>query len=335
MNRKIARCAALMGATVLATAMMASSAATARTLSLSYFMGPGHSMNAALFTPFAEKLTEVSGGELTVEQFAGGALNSAPPKQYSILVDGVADIAFALPGYTQQLFPVTTSIAVPGLCEEAVGCTDALWNAFPVIQNEFNAKILALWANEPQIWLTKDTPIRALEDVQGMIVRVNSAQDVPFVEALGAAPVSQPVSEINQNLANGVIDAIAIGSSGAMSFKLFEPANYATTNVPGSAAPFVLLMNQGVWDGLSDQEKQWVDEASGKSLSMLGAQGYADEGEAALAAAPGLGIEMINLSDEESARWLEVMQPAVDEWLASEVGQGMTGAEIRDMMQGN
>ena len=318
-----------------AAALLATGAAEARELSLSYFMGPKHSMNEALFTPFAEKLAEVSGGALTIAQFPGGALNSAPPKQYSILLDGVADIAFHLPGYTQQLFPVTTSIAVPSICEGAVECTEALWNAYDVIEKEYDAKILALWANEPQVWFSRDKPVRSLDDVSGMIVRVNSAQDIPFVEALGASPVSQPVSEINQNLANGVIDAIAIGSSGALSFKLFEPANYLTTNMPGSAAPFVLLMNKGVWESLSDEEKAWVDEASGRELSLMGARGYEAAGEKGLAASAENGVERIDLSDEERARWQEAMQPAIEAFMASEVGQGMTGAEIRDMMQGN
>ncbi len=75
-----------------------------RTLTLSYFMGPKHPMNKAVFTPFAKKLAEVSGGKLKVKQFPGGVLNSSPPKQYATLLEGVADVAFALPGYTAQLF---------------------------------------------------------------------------------------------------------------------------------------------------------------------------------------------------------------------------------------
>lgn len=323
---------ALTAATLAAAAFAAP--AGARDLSLSYFMGPNHPMNAAVFTPFAEKLAEVSGGELTVTQFPGGALNSVPPKQYSILLDGVSDIAFALPGYTQQLFPVTTAIAVPDICDSAVGCTEALWRAQGLIEAEFDAKILALWSNEPPIWLTADKPVRTLEDAAGLVIRVNSAQDVPFVTALGAAPVSQPVSEVNQNLTNGVIDAVAIGPEGAASFSLFEPANYMTTDVPPLGAPFVLLMNKGVWDGLSDQEKAWVEEASGRDLSLSGARAYEQGGIAALEAGIAAGVEKFELSDEEQARWLAAMQPAIDDWLASDVGQGMTGADIRSLMRG-
>ena len=78
---------------VTALALAASTTALkAQELSLAYFMGPKHPMNAAVFTPFADKLAELSGGQLTVKQFPGGALNSVPPKQYAILLDGVADL---------------------------------------------------------------------------------------------------------------------------------------------------------------------------------------------------------------------------------------------------
>ena len=190
---------------LLAGAMMTGlgGAASADELSLAYFMGPKHPMNKAVFTPFAERLAEVSGGELTVKQFPGGALNSVPPKQYSILLDGVADIVFTLPGYTGEVFPMTNVINLPGLCSDSISCTAALQRAKGTLETEYNAKILALWANSPPILLTKDKPVRTLEDLQGLILRVTSSGQVPFVKALGASPVGQPVSVINQNLANG------------------------------------------------------------------------------------------------------------------------------------
>lgn len=310
-------------------------AASARDLALAYFMGPGHPMNKAVFTPFAEKLAEVSGGEMTVTMFPGGALNSVPPKQYSILLDGVADVAFHLPGYTAQLFPVTTSVTIPGICTDAIDCTEALWNAYDVIEKEFDAKILALWSNEPPVMFSKDFPIRTMEDLEGKIVRVTSASDIEYIEALGASAVSQPVSVINQNLTNGVIDVIHIGSSGALSFKLFEPANYLTTNVPGSGSAFVLLMNNGVWNSLSDQQKAWVDEASGKWLSMEGAKTYHAVGQRGVSASAEAGVEVIELSAEERARWDAAIEPVMAKWRESEVGQGLTGQEIFDLFQGN
>ncbi|SIO11195.1 TRAP transporter substrate-binding protein [Vannielia litorea] len=317
-----------------AACLLAAPALQAKDLALSYFMGPNHPLNEAVFTPFAEKLAEVSGGQLTVTQYPGGALNSSPPKQYSILLDGIADVAFHLPGYTAQIFPITTAITTPGMCGDALECTEAMWRAIEPIEAEFDAKLLAVWANDPQVLYTKDKAVRTLEDMQGLLVRVTSAQDIPFTEALGASSVSQPVSEINQNLANGVVDAVSIDPSATMSFKMHEPANYMTTNIPGAGSAFVLMMNKGVYNALTEEEKGWVDEASGKWLSMKGGQIYRDMAERGIEVARENGVEIIELSAEERARWDAAIQPALDEWMATDLGQGMTGADLARLFKG-
>ena len=292
----------ILGVTV-AIAISSATSAFSGEFSLAYFMGPKHPMNAAVFTPFADKLAEVSDGEMTITQYPGGALNSVPPKQYAILLEGVADIVMALPGYTGDVFPMTNLIALPGVCGSATECTEAMIRAAPTIEAEFNAKLLAVWSNAPPILITRDKPVRTLEDLQGMKIRVGSKQSLPFVEALGASAVAQPVTVINQNLANGVIDGIAIDSSGIGSFKLHEPGKYITTHFPASGAAFVLLMNLEVYNGLSEQERAWVDEASGEWLSKSGGAGYEAATTRGMQIARDAGLEIIDLSDEERAKF--------------------------------
>lgn len=319
---------------VTALALAASTTAIkAQELSLAYFMGPKHPMNAAVFTPFADKLAELSGGQLTVKQFPGGALNSVPPKQYAILLDGVADIIFTVPGYTGDVFPMTQVVGMPTVCESAVECTTALLNARSLLETEYNAKLLAIWANAPPVLITKDKPVRSLADLQGMKVRVTNKSDVPFVEALGASAVAQPVNVINQNLANGVIDAIAIGPSAIRSFKLQEPANYITTWFPASGSAFVLLMNRDVYDGLSDEQKGWVDAAADNSLSKAGGAFYDKAAAGGLKLAVDDGVEMIDLSDEEKAKWMDAVSGAIDAAMASNAGPKKV-SDIVMMMKG-
>ncbi len=306
----------------------------AKELSLAYFMGPKHPMNAAVFTPFAEKLAELSGGKLTVQQYPGGALNSVPPKQYAILLDGVADIVFTLPGYTGDVFPMTQVVGLPGVCDSATACTEALLNARDTLAKEYNAKLLAIWANAPPVLITKDKPVRSLEDLKGMKVRVTNKSDLPIVEALGASAVAQPVNVINQNLTNGVIDAIAIGPSAIRSFKLQEPANYLTTWFPGSGSAFVLLMNQDLYDSMSDEEKGWVDAAADHSLSMAGGIFYDKAASGGMKLAAEAGVEMIELSDDEKQRWLDAVAGALEAAKGQKAGS-MTVSEIMALMKGN
>ncbi|NKB54634.1 MAG: hypothetical protein GKR97_20935 [Rhizobiaceae bacterium] len=305
--------------------------ASAKELSLAYFMGPKHPMSRGVFTPFGEKLKEVSGGALTVKQYAGGALNKVPPKQYSILLDNVADIVFILPGYTADVFPQTNVVGLPGVCDTALECTQGMNRAKSKLEKEFNAKVLALWSNAPPVLITKDKPVTKLSDIQGMKIRVTSKSDAPFVEALGASAVAQPVTQINQNLANGVIDAIMIDSSAVRSFKLHEPANYVTTWFPGSGSAFALLMNLDVYNGLTDQEKAWVDEASGPDLALGGGRMYDKASAGGMKLAADSGNQLLEWDAGEREKIQALIDQAMNGMAGNKVGDSTIGDVIKLM----
>ena len=289
-------------------------------------------MNAAVFEPFAERLEEVSEGALTVQQYPGGALNSVPPRQYDILLDGVADIVFTLPGYTADRFPLTTLISIPQTCDSPTTCTRALLNVRDQLDEEYDAKILAVWANAPPVLITRDRAVRTPSDMKGMKVRVTSRQDIPFVEAFGATAIVQPVSEINQNLSNGVIDGIMIDTSAIRSFRLNEAGNFVTTWSPMSGAAFVLLMNNDVYNGLSEQERSWVDEASGNWLSLSGASGFEAASAGGLQLAIDSGMEIVEFSDNDILKLSVVTEPVLQEFLSQQLSETQTVGEFIELM---
>jgi TRAP-type C4-dicarboxylate transport system substrate-binding protein len=67
---------------------------------------------------------------------------------------------------------------------------------------------------------------------------------------------------------------------------------------------------------------------------MEGAKMYRAIGQKGIDVSAAAGVEIIELDAEERARWDAAIQPAMDEWLASEVGQGLTGAQVMSLMQG-
>lgn len=326
--RKLAIVAAL-------TATLSPVMLQAKELSLAYFMGPKHPMNAALMTPFAEQLEAATGGDVTVRQYPGGALNSVPPKQYSILLDGVADIVFTLPGYTAEAFPMTNVVGLANVCNSAVDCTEALQRARPQLEEEYNAKVLAIFTNSPPVLITRDKPVKSLADLQGMKVRVTSAGDVAFVESLGASAVTQPVNVINQNLANGVIDAIMIDPSAIRSFRLYEPANYVTTWFPGSGSAIVLLMNRDTYASLTPEQQAVVDNISGPDLSLNAARVYDTAAQGGLDAASENGVELLEWADGERDKVQVLIDEAITSISDDPVGPSTIGEVMKLMMGEN
>ena len=298
-----------------------------RELSLAHFLPADHVLTEGMFTPLSEKLEELSDGRLTVRQFPAGALNSSAPAQYSILLGGVADIALVIPAYTADVFPRTDLIAYPGICKTAMECTEALRRAWSVLESEYEAKVLGLWANDAPVLLTRDRPVRTLEDMRGLKIRVSTRSAIPFIEALGASAVMQPGTVVHQSLTTGVIDGVAMSPSGIVTFQLQEPTGYLTTWLPASGLPFVLLMNQGVYDALSAEERDWIDEAADASLSLAGAAAYARYGAEGLRMAREAGVEFIDLPESEKRRFEEAIAPVREAGLERRVGD-MTVAEV-------
>lgn len=309
----------------------AASSAMAEELSLAYFMGPNHPMNAAYFTPMGEMLEEVSGGALTVRQFPGGALNQSPPKQYSLLLDGVADMVFLLPSFTNKLFPKTSVISMPTVCTDAVDCTAAITRARPELETEYNAKIVGLWANSPPVLITRDKPVRTVADLQGMTIRAVDPISIPFLEALGASPVALPVNEINQALANGVVDGVMIDPAGIGSFKLHEAGNYITPDIPGGSSSFAVAMAADVYAGLSEEEKAAVDTVASSDLSARAGAAYAAISEKGMALARDAGLEIIDIGDEERAK-MQAVVAAVLRGLMSQPAGDKTVGDIMSLM---
>jgi TRAP-type C4-dicarboxylate transport system substrate-binding protein len=298
-----------------------------RELSLAHFLPTDHVLNDAVFTPFSQRLAELSSGRLTVRQYPSGILNSSLPAQYSMLLNGVADIALVVPAYTPDLFPRTDLIGFPGVCETAMECTESLRRAWPVLEQEYDARVLGIWSSTPPVLLTRETPVRTLDDIRGLKIRVSSRSDIPFIEALGASALMQPATELHQSLTTGVIDGIAIGPSGIVAFRLHEPAAYITTWLPVSGLAFVLLMNQETYEALSPEERGWIDEAADSELSVAGAMAFERVDTEALELAREVGVEILELAENEKRRFERAIASVRDAGLAREVGD-MTVGEV-------
>ncbi len=166
--------------------------------------------------------------------------------------------------------------------------------------------------------------------MRGLKIRVSSRGDIAFIEALGANAVMQPGTVLQQNLANGVLDGIAIALSGISALRLHEPANFLTTWLPLSGTPFVLLMNGDVYASLSDREKGWIDAAADASLSMRGAIGYAQASLRGLEMSEEAGIEIIHLAERQQQRFEQAIASAVETRLSRSAGD-MTVREVVDL----
>jgi TRAP-type C4-dicarboxylate transport system substrate-binding protein len=307
---------------------LSSTATLADDLKFANFMPPTHPYVAGAFEPFAKAVADGSKGGLTVKLYNGGELGAGPVEQYSRVVDGVAELAVSLPGYTASQFPLTLTAELPGVLDEASG-TEALWKHLGEFAHDYRrVHLVALWSSAENMLFSHDKPVHSLADVKGLKVRVPSRNTGLLVEAWGGTPVSMPVSEIYNAMQTGVIDAAMIDGTGINAFKLAEVANYITKGMETTNSPFFIIMNRDAFDALSPEQQAAV-KAAGQQASLDGQKvqlTVAEKGLAAFAATP--GKEVITLTAEEAAPFNE----AADKVTATVIAETEGAKAIADAL---
>ncbi|MCK2043094.1 TRAP transporter substrate-binding protein [Chromohalobacter sp. TMW 2.2308] len=291
-------------------AMAVSAGANAsETLKLAHFVSPAHVVNSSIVYPFKEGVEEQTDGELEVKVYPGGELGSGPKEQYPRVLQGVADIAWGIPGYTSSQFKKSMVVEMPGAIPDGMHGYDMLWNAYDdQLKSEFpGTKPLALWTSEPSIFIMKDEEIHTPEDLEGLKIRVSGEMTAALVDAYGGTPVQMPAGEVYNSLQTGLIDGLVTGASAVNDFKLDEVANVYSVGAPLGHIMFYLAMNQNKYDSLSDEFKKAIDDNSGKELSRSGEQGWnARANETLKKIREDSDNEVIELSDEEIAKFEKI-----------------------------
>ncbi len=317
-------------AAALALSALATAGARAEELSFAHFVPPAHTITASTVEPLANGVSEATGGDLTIRVYPGGELGAGPLEQYVRVLQGVADMAWGLQGYTSTQFPKTMIAELPGVIDNGKFGYPALWAAYDLIKDEYpGTRPIALWTAEPNIIIMKDKDVRTPDDLKGLKIRVSGSAAAAAVEALGATPVQMPANEIYNSLQTGLIDGVITGASAVTDFKINEVANSYTLGAPLGRITFFVVMNEARYQGLSDAQKAAIDKYSGEWLSESAERGWnakADQTIESLKADPNKTV--IELDDAAIAQFGALTNP-ITERIVGEVG----GEDVLKTMQ--
>lgn len=273
-------------------------------LKLAHFASTKYHLHNEMFLPLSEQLSEATGGATTIRVYPGGELGKGPAKQYDRVLDGVADIVYALPGYTASQFEQTLMVEVPGVVKPGANKTEALWANIDLLDKEFRrTKLLGLWTAGNASLLMHDKQINSMADLAGLKIRVPSKNTGRLVEAWGATAVSMPISQVYQSMETGVVDGTLVDTSVLSSFKLGEVTKYITTGMNATNSVFMLVMNRDSWDGLNADTQAKITSLTGAEMSEGGRVTMTNAADKALAKWIDGGGEVITLSADAAAEF--------------------------------
>lgn len=87
-------------------------------LKLSHFVPPAHNHHQNVLLPWVEEVRKRTGGRVEITIFPGASL-CKPQQQYDCARDGIADIAWAVTGWTPGRFPMTSVVELPFMMRTA------------------------------------------------------------------------------------------------------------------------------------------------------------------------------------------------------------------------
>ena len=313
-----------------------STASADKVLKLASFVPPIYILHEPIFVKLANDLEEATGGSTKIEIYPSGELGKGPVEQYKRAVSRIAEISYGLPGYTSSIFPKTLLIELPGVTDDHEDATAKLWKVMDKhLRDEFKKTVpLALFVTPPAVLMMKDKPVRDLDDLAGMKIRVASSSAAAVIEAYGATPVPMPANKVYTAMNTGVVDGALMGSDSLLIFKLIETTNYVTTNIPQMPTTIFLVANEEALNELSADDRAALDGLTGLDISQRSAAGLAKFGEIALGKfAAKEGSETIVLSDAERATFDERAAAAVASLKAEFDAKGIPATEIiNDML---
>lgn len=308
--------------------------AQAETLRYAHFMSANSWQNEVIFEDWAAAVEAAGGEDLDVQIFPAQTLGKAVAG-YDNAVNGIADIAWAVPGYTAGRFPLSQIVELPGLFDTgAVGsCAfQKLYDSGALDEEYDETHVLFVHTHDPGHLHTSDKPVRTLADMKGLKLRRPTQVVGNLLTDLGAEPIGMPAPNTYESLQRGAIDGYMLPWESVESFRLDELSNYHTV-FGFYALAFVTTMNKAKYEALSPEMKAAVDANSGMEWSVTAGRGYDEAGAKVLAGLRETST-VIELTDEERATWDDVAKQASENYIAELDAQGLPGTETYAAVQG-
>lgn len=140
--------------------------------------------------------------------------------------------------------------------------------------------------------------------------------------------MSQP--EATESLMKGVVDGNLSPTETLLGYKQAEFVDYITMTPFIYNTMFYCVMNLEKWNSLPEDVKQAFNEVNEKWAEKAGQIWDTHMQEGLDYGIIDNGMQAIELSAEETARWKALLEPLQDEYVAEAQTQGLPGREILD-----
>jgi TRAP-type C4-dicarboxylate transport system substrate-binding protein len=289
-----------------------------------------------MFRWFADTVTERTKGRLVFEHIYSFALTK-PGEEIVALQSGLCDVGNTCVVYHPVDLYINCGFprAVPWAVNEVRLGTEIMYKLYyevpetaKILSDEFakhGLKFVSMTCEGGYVIESK-TPITKLDDLKGMKIACIGNQSKWLTDA-GAAVAGMPVGDRPTALQTGVIEAVATPFSISFPFKLYEFAPYMLQSEWGAVTGNPISWNMDKFNELPADIQNIIIE-TGREAFLVQIEQQEKWINGALATAKEAGqIVQPNLSDEEKAKWADLLGEPVAGWVKGAEDKGITGSD--------
>lgn len=235
---------------------------------------PGHPFSRADIV-WMKWVEQQAGGALQIQPYWSGSLLSSEHSMHE-LRHGVADIGLITPIYARGgAHMIRAQSGFYGGLTTFEQQT-ALWRCMAAADPQFGRelhelKVLAVQGGNLPGIVTRDRPIRTLEDLRGLRVRAPS-ELLTVLKDLGADPIDMPMGEVYSALAKGVLDGVIAPPDTLKSLHFAEVAKYFNTIKIPRGAYAARAMSERRWHSLTDEQRTLLERSTAVWEKALAAE---------------------------------------------------------------
>ncbi|NLO98433.1 MAG: TRAP transporter substrate-binding protein DctP [Peptococcaceae bacterium] len=266
-------------------------------------MGPSVNLSFAIYLPdfdattkdcvrYLEMIKEATEGTVDFTLYAGGTLCAAH-EELDAVRKGLADVTFFPVAYGPGSLVESFMLEYPGVNfvnGKAASYTVNEW--FNQVKPKEIADLKLLFAlGQGNGCIMTTFPVEKFEDLAGRQIRCGDSQ-APIIKAYGATPTVMAFSEVYEALRTGIVEGFYGLAHAGNSVKLYEVTEYVVKD-PFYFGTYIMVMNQDVWNSLSEAQQKAITETTEKAFDEFLAAGRDADAEVAYKSFEDNGLKVI------------------------------------------
>ncbi len=283
---------------------------------------------------FIETLEDRSDGRISIRHFPAEQVAKA-----SGLLDAVrnrvTDMALVGVVYNTDKLPLTSAAELPGLFTDSVDASRA-FEAY--IQTELLEReylplgVRPIWGTVTppyQLMMAEGDGISDMSELDGQKLRVAGATGELIAKSLGAVPVKVPASDLYLALQRGTVNGAIYNPPSVFGYKIEEVLSAVSSNASLGSVAFALLVNEDVWQGLSDEDQALIQEVASEVRQTF-SEAFQQANTSALTRLEEAGVTVFELPAETKQAMDESLGEVRDVWVEQVSGRNLPAQEMLD-----